>query len=194
MIIGLEDWRDTFLKPIGKEMPDASSRWSWDSVVHALIVPQDMTRWNLARRWGRKGDGREGLNGLTIGHILWWNGIATNMYAKICDVTQKLTSQAQTRRWCEVSAANSEWLIQIGWGKIYITSNYLAIGEQWEGISKKTQVIRAHPKQITWLCWFSSSSSVLFPSFFLPSTTFHQSPKDRNSHHKDNLGAAAIVG
>lgn len=32
-----------FLNPIGKETPDASSRWSWDSVVRAPIAPQEIT-------------------------------------------------------------------------------------------------------------------------------------------------------
>lgn len=30
-----------FLKPIGKEIPEANSRWSWDSVVRAPMVSQD---------------------------------------------------------------------------------------------------------------------------------------------------------
>ena len=35
-----------------------------------------------------------------------------------------------------------------------------------------------------------SSSSALFPSFFLPSTTtkFHQTPKDRKNHHQHIVG------
>jgi hypothetical protein len=32
-----------FLKPIGKETPEASSLCSWDSVVRAPIAPQEMT-------------------------------------------------------------------------------------------------------------------------------------------------------
>jgi hypothetical protein len=32
-----------FLKPMGKETPDASSRCNWDSVVRAPIAPQEMT-------------------------------------------------------------------------------------------------------------------------------------------------------
>ena len=31
-----------FLKPMGKETPLASSRWSWDSVVRAPMAPQEM--------------------------------------------------------------------------------------------------------------------------------------------------------
>lgn len=33
-----------FLKPIGKDTPEASSRCNWDSVVRAPIAPQEMTR------------------------------------------------------------------------------------------------------------------------------------------------------
>lgn len=32
-----------FLKPMGKDTPDASSRWSCDSVVRAPMAPQDIT-------------------------------------------------------------------------------------------------------------------------------------------------------
>jgi hypothetical protein len=38
-----------FLKPIGKDAPDASSRWSWDSVVRAPIAPQVI---RSAINWG----------------------------------------------------------------------------------------------------------------------------------------------
>lgn len=45
-----------FLKPIGNDTPDASSRWSWDSVVRAPMAPQEI---KSAMNWG--GDGIEEL-------------------------------------------------------------------------------------------------------------------------------------
>jgi hypothetical protein len=38
-----------FLKPMGKAEPDASSRWSWDSVVLAPMAPQVI---RSAMNWG----------------------------------------------------------------------------------------------------------------------------------------------
>jgi len=48
----------------------------------------------------KKGEsGQKRTKVLTVGDILWWDGIeqlGTNGYAKVCEVAQKLTSQAQT--------------------------------------------------------------------------------------------------
>ena len=69
--------------------------------MRAPIAPQDITgsEMRFGQEERRKWKEKEGLIGLTIGDILWRNGIkkfATNGYAKVCDVAQKLTSQAQT--------------------------------------------------------------------------------------------------
>lgn len=82
-----------FLKPIGKETPEASSRWSWDSVVRAPIAPQEITE-GRSVGWNQTREGKP-----TVSNELRRNGVKkfrANRDAEVSKVAEELASSAET--------------------------------------------------------------------------------------------------
>lgn len=92
---------------MGKETPDASSRWSCDSVVRAPIAPHEIQSYihegntitilsAYCRRIFRK---RQAKRHITYSNVLWGDGIeqlATDWNTHVRQITKELSSDSNT--------------------------------------------------------------------------------------------------